>query len=223
MQNETSPDFSENHRFKPLGWRADAVKWSFIASFGAQVLIQMLVLAIAFAVAFGMTDFGQLLSAVVHAAGIILLAGTLVLPLIAAITVVLWTYQAMANLHALKAPGLTMTPLWAVGSYFVPPFLFWKPYTAMREIWRGSHSLADEEANPPKFLLWWWVLWVASFMPMRAAYRGRDGVVQQFPPSDLLIVLIGLAQLVAGVVAALLLWRAVSAITRVQAALPERV
>src|SRR5262245_32035959 len=51
-----------------------------------------------------------------------------------------WIIRANKNVRALGAVGLPTTPGWAVGYVFVPILHFWKPYQAMKDLWRASHS-----------------------------------------------------------------------------------
>lgn len=50
----------------------------------------------------------------------------------------LWIHQAATNVRAFGQQGLTHSPGWCVGWWFIPFANWWKPYTAMREIWRAS-------------------------------------------------------------------------------------
>ena len=81
-----------------------------------------------------------------------------------AILVLTWIYRANHNARQLGAADMHFTPGWAVGWYFVPIAWFWKPYQAMREIWRASVSPSDWRAVPVSTLLrWWWGLWIVRF------------------------------------------------------------
>ena len=65
--------------------------------------------------------------------------------------------------HALGSPGLRFTPGWAVGWYFVPIANLWKPYQAMKEIWRASKNPGNWQAETTSgFLGWWWFWWIIS-------------------------------------------------------------
>lgn len=101
--------------------------------------------------------------------------------MITAVVVSRWIYRANSNARALGASEMAFTPGAAVGWYFVPIANFWKPYQAMREIWRASVSPAGWKRQQVSALLpcWWllaivgpptagWVTW--------AARRGVDGI-----------------------------------------------
>lgn len=84
--------------------------------------------------------------------------------LINAILVLTWIQHANHNARHLGATDMKYTPGWAVGWFFVPIAWFWKPYQAMKEIWRASANPADwrrEQASP--LLHWWWALWIVPF------------------------------------------------------------
>jgi hypothetical protein len=104
-----------------------------------------------------------------------LLGGIKLLILIAtAIAFLRWTYVANANARALGAGDMEYTPGWAVGWYFIPFATLWKPYQAMKEMYRASHpDFRDtwREAPSPAFLPVWWGLWLASNLLGRAALR----------------------------------------------------
>jgi len=75
----------------------------------------------------------------------------------------MWIYRANSNLHALGCQGLRFTPGWAVGWYFVPFANLWKPFQAMKEIWRASKNPANWQAESTGSLLgWWWFWWLIS-------------------------------------------------------------
>src|SRR5215831_8155859 len=62
----------------------------------------------------------------------------IVLLLATSVVVLVWIYGANHNAHALGATGMRFTSGWAVGWYFIPIFNLWKPYQAMKEIWKAS-------------------------------------------------------------------------------------
>lgn len=79
--------------------------------------------------------------------------------------VLTWIHRANHNARALGASGLAFTPGWAVGWYFVPIAFLWKPFQAMREIWRASSAPGEWRRRPGSPLLgWWWALWILTFL-----------------------------------------------------------
>ncbi|MXW18751.1 MAG: DUF4328 domain-containing protein [Gemmatimonadetes bacterium] len=74
-----------------------------------------------------------------------------------------WTCCANHNARVLGASDMTFAPGSAGVCYFIPPGLLWKPYRAMREIWRASIDPTDWKRQRGSPLLgWWWLLWLAS-------------------------------------------------------------
>lgn len=68
-----------------------------------------------------------------------------------------WIYIANSNARQLGAQGMEFTPGWSVGWYFIPIANIWKPFLAMREIWKASHRPAAWQSAPGSPLLgWWW-------------------------------------------------------------------
>ena len=54
-----------------------------------------------------------------------------------------WQHRAHANLWAFARSGLRFTPGWAVGWWFVPIASLWKPFEAVRELWKASDPGSD--------------------------------------------------------------------------------
>ena len=86
----------------------------------------------------------------------------LVFFLITYIVFLFWIYRANYNARKLGAEGMKFTPGWSVGWYFVPIANLWKPYQAMREIWKASkYSSPDWQSQPSDPILrWWWAVWL---------------------------------------------------------------
>lgn len=73
-----------------------------------------------------------------------------------------WIYRVNRNAHAF-ARGLTISPPWAVGWFFVPVATLWKPYEAISEAWQASERPKGWRTAPkPGFLGWWWAAWLIS-------------------------------------------------------------
>lgn len=87
----------------------------------------------------------------------------MILFVITGIVFLRWIYFSNANSRALGAKGMRFTPGWSVGWYFVPIMHFFKPYQAMKEIWRTSKDPENWGLiNTPSLLSNWWALWVIS-------------------------------------------------------------
>lgn len=69
----------------------------------------------------------------------------------------MWIYRSNFNARQLGARGMKFSPGWSVGYYFIPILWFWKPYQAMKEIWRASRAPASwESVTRGAVLPWWW-------------------------------------------------------------------
>lgn len=86
--------------------------------------------------------------------------------LVSAVLILMWIYRANYNARQLGANEMTFTPGWSVGWYFVPIAALWKPYQAMKEIWRASHRPDDWQDAPASALLpiWWCFYLISSFV-----------------------------------------------------------
>jgi len=92
--------------------------------------------------------------------------------IVSGILILMWIYRANYNARQLGANGMTFTPAWSVGWYFIPVATLWKPYQAMKEIWCASHQPADWRNAPTSALLpWWWFLWLVSNVLGQAIFR----------------------------------------------------
>lgn len=92
----------------------------------------------------------------------------LTLPLYCAtvIAFLMWVYRANSNARALGAEGMTYSPGWCCGWFFIPVMNLFRPYQAVREIAQASnprYGPADwRAASPPGVLGVWWGLWLLS-------------------------------------------------------------
>jgi hypothetical protein len=83
-----------------------------------------------------------------------------------------WIYVACANARDLAANPMQFTPGWAVGWYFVPLAFLWKPYQAMKEIWRVSANPRDPSLVPDSPLLSsWWFFFIVVSLSGNASFR----------------------------------------------------
>ena len=64
-----------------------------------------------------------------------------------------WIIRAHKNLPALGADGMSITPGWAVGYFFIPFANLWKPFEAMRELWNVSGDPRDPDRTKTPGLL----------------------------------------------------------------------
>ncbi|MDR2710031.1 MAG: DUF4328 domain-containing protein [Burkholderiales bacterium] len=88
------------------------------------------------------------------------------------VLVLKWIYRANDNARRLGAEGMTFTPGWSVGWYFIPILSSWKPYQAMKEIWKASVDPQSWKPQSASSLLpWWWFFWIVSNILGQAAFR----------------------------------------------------
>ncbi|HJR85140.1 MAG TPA: DUF4328 domain-containing protein [Nitrososphaeraceae archaeon] len=98
--------------------------------------------------------------------------GTIEFPLLilSSILFFYWFYRAYRNLESLGALGLTFNPKWVVGYFFIPFLCLWKPYEALKEIWKVSDPYNTSEdymwrsAKVSRVLAFWWITFVLSNM-----------------------------------------------------------
>jgi hypothetical protein len=83
-----------------------------------------------------------------------------------------WIYVAGANARDLASHPMQFSPGWAVGWYFIPIAFLWKPYQAMKEIWRVSANPRDPNIVPDSPLLSsWWFFFIVATLTGNAAFR----------------------------------------------------
>lgn len=108
---------------------------------------------------------------------IVLLIKALVL-LATFVTFGVWIHRSHRNVRALGAEGLRFTPAAAVGYFFVPILNLWKPYQAMKDLWRASASPAHWEGMPCGPMLgFWWALWLSAAVVGELSRRMSDAAV----------------------------------------------
>jgi Domain of unknown function (DUF4328) len=99
-----------------------------------------------------------------------------------------WVYVAAKNARILGTRNLRLfehsfelafTPGWSVGWYFVPLFNLWKPYQAVKWIWKASRNPADAGDKKSKILPLWWTFWLLSNLLSLVAFK--SGQTAQSP------------------------------------------
>lgn len=81
-----------------------------------------------------------------------------------------WTNLAAKNVRAFGQQGLEYTPGWCVGWWFVPIMSLYKPFDALREVFKASdpETVGPSATKPwmastvPAALLVWWGVYVAN-------------------------------------------------------------
>jgi hypothetical protein len=92
--------------------------------------------------------------------------------IVSGILILRWIYRANRTARQLGVQGMTFTPGWSVGWYFVPIAALWKPFQAMMEIWRASYFPSDWKTRDASGLLpLWWFLWLVHSIAGRVAFR----------------------------------------------------
>jgi len=84
-----------------------------------------------------------------------------------ALVVGFWGRDAANNVRAFGAQGLTWSPGWAIGGWFIPYANYVIPFLVLREIWRAAEGPLGagaywRQVPIPGWTGWWWGLWVAS-------------------------------------------------------------
>jgi len=80
-----------------------------------------------------------------------------IINLVAGILILMWIYRANANARLPGAQDMKFTPGWSVGWFFIPFAMLFKPFQAMKEIWRASANPQDWQSQPVSVLVgWWW-------------------------------------------------------------------
>lgn len=99
----------------------------------------------------------------------------------------MWIHRANSNARQLGAKGMAFTPGWAVGWYFVPFANLWKPYQAMKEIWRASKN-PDAWKNEQRgaILPWWWFFFIVTHIFGYASLRTSRKAIEAEEIDELL-------------------------------------
>jgi|GEM_PF-4518444 len=108
--------------------------------------------SIDFTIADGFSAFFGLGFALVYTAGVVAFC--------------MWMNRVCRNAHALATREMTITPGWSVGYFFIPIVSLWKPFQAMKEIWKASVGVA-----PAPVLGLWWTLWLVSGFIDQISFR----------------------------------------------------
>lgn len=91
---------------------------------------------------------------------------------VSGIWILRWIYVACSNARSLAAGPVKFSPGWSVGWYFIPFLNLWKPYQAMKEIWRVSANPGNPDIGDDSGLLsLWWFLYIVVSFSGNAAFR----------------------------------------------------
>jgi uncharacterized membrane protein len=82
-----------------------------------------------------------------------------------------WIYRSAHN-AGVHARRMEYSPGACVWWYFVPIATFWKPYSAMKEIWSESARQAGQDSGAHGGLLVaWWTFWIIMCLAYNASLR----------------------------------------------------
>ena len=96
----------------------------------------------------------------------------LIIVVVSGILILKWIYRSNYNARQLGATEMAFTPGWSIGWYFIPIANLWKPYQAMKEIWKASSNPQSWNSQSVSSLLpWWWFFWIISNMFGNASFR----------------------------------------------------
>ncbi|WP_114520464.1 DUF4328 domain-containing protein [Altererythrobacter sp. ZODW24] len=98
--------------------------------------------------------------------------------LVSMVFIGMWIHRAHSNLHAIGFGSQEFTPGWAVGWFFVPIAAFWKPFQAMRDLWRRSTGagVTDDREAPPLMLIWWSAWLIGSLGDFGEYWNNWDAI-----------------------------------------------
>jgi hypothetical protein len=83
-----------------------------------------------------------------------------------------WIHNSNFNARQLGAKEMEFTPSWSIGYYFIPILALWKPYQAMKKIWKVSHNPSNWQSENVSSLLWvWWFLWILTNILGQVIFR----------------------------------------------------
>ena len=95
----------------------------------------------------------------------------LIIYIVSGILILKWIYRANYNVRQLGASDMQFSPGWSIGWYFIPIAYLWKPYQAMKEIWKASSNPQSWNSQSVSSLLpWWWFFWIVSNMAGYASF-----------------------------------------------------
>ena len=146
--------------------------------------------------------------------------GSLGASITTAVIFCMWMYRANRNARTLGAEGLTFTPGWCAGWWFIPFANLVQPFRAMKEIYQASEPEAGPRdwqfATVPAILGVWWGFWLTSNVVSQIEFRlSMQDDPQLVQASDY----IGIVSLALTVVAA---FAAASIVRRVRARQDQR-
>jgi hypothetical protein len=108
---------------------------------------------------------------------------------VSGVLILRWIYISNYNAHQLSNSRMKFTPGWSIGWYFIPIFNLWKPYQAMKEIWKISANPTNwKKQSAPSMLRWWWFFWIADgfFSKLSFQFEMRASEINELMRADLI-------------------------------------
>ena len=141
--------------------------------------------------------------------------------IVSGILILKWIYQANQNARQLGAKDMAFSPGWSIGFYFIPIVSLWKPYQAMKEIWKASQNPSNwSEEKVSSILGIWWFFWIANSIAGQAAFRMSRRAEEI---SEIMNVnLVSQASEVISIPLAFVTWLLIKNVSNVQLAMRER-
>ena len=135
---------------------------------------------------------------------------TLIALLVTAVLWCIWQHRAHSNLRSFGRIGLSYTPGWAVGWWFIPFASLWKPLGAMSELWKASEPTDDPKgwwrARPWWVLGLWWACWIGgNLLDIVASAMQQESDLSSVASSDIVAVIARLVEIAAAICAVLIL------------------
>jgi hypothetical protein len=96
--------------------------------------------------------------------------------LISAGVFITWFYRAYKNLRRLGVQNMRYGDGWAIGSWFIPIFNWFRPKQMANDIWRGSERGVDvwaqwRQVGVPSLVHWWWGLFLLQGLLLQVGQR----------------------------------------------------
>ena len=151
----------------------------------------------------------------------LIVGGTGLLSLVAfwvsGILVLRWIHRVNANAHGF-ADGMTVSPGWNVGWFFIPFANLIKPFQGVRETWQVSQGAPNWQDSPvPALLRWWWALWLIMNFIDNASFR--LSLRSETVGDSVVIAFLNIVSAAVGVPLGLLLIRVIRDLTEAQTSL----
>lgn len=188
-----------------------------------KLLIVMLWVSLAMEIVSMLANFGQLSlvsreytiqEAEANDSRIVVIGGVYLLNfIVTGIIFLKWIYRAHINARGFGAQGMTHTPGWAVGSFFIPILCLFRPYQAMRQLWQTSRDPLNWEVQEAGAVLpVWWTLWIISSILGQVIFRMDAGTVDEIKTSTM----VSISSDIVGVLLCLVAITLVKTISRMQ-------